>query len=109
MQISALARRLLHLVFVLSSSPQALTRARLEGRLGVAASKLNPALDELAGHGLIDSQRLRLTLPGLALAVASSAPRAARSRPRAARSRPSAAINLPISLFSQRETPRAVA
>ena len=106
MQISALARRLLHVVFVLSSSPQALTRPRLERRLGVAASELNPALDELARRGLFDPQRLRLTLPGLALAVASSAPRAARSRPRARRR---AATELPVSLFSQRETPRAVA
>ncbi|MEO6598691.1 MAG: hypothetical protein ABIQ16_02380 [Polyangiaceae bacterium] len=106
MQISALARRLLHLVFVLSSSPQALTRPRLERRLGVAASELNPALEELARHGLLDPQRLRLTLPGLALAAASSAPRAAKSAPRARRS---AAVQTPIALFSQRETPRAVA
>lgn len=106
MQISALARRLLHLVFVLSSSPQALTRPRLERRLCVPASELNPALDELASRGLLDSQRLRLTLSGLALAVASSAPRAAKSRPRARRS---TAAPAPIALFSQRETPRAVA
>lgn len=106
MQINALARRLLHLVFVLSSSPQALTRARLEHRLGVAASELNPALEELARHGLLDSHRLRLTLSGLALAVASSAPRAAKSQPRARRA---AAIQAPIALFSQREIPRAVA
>ena len=106
MQISTLGRRLHHLVFVLSSSPQALTRPRLERRLGVAASELNPALDELARHGLLDGQRLRLTLPGLALAVASSAPRAAKQRPRAGRT---AGVQAPISLFSQRETPRAVA
>ena len=106
MQISALARRLLHLVFVLSSSAQALTRPRLERRLGVASSDLNPALEELSHCGLLDAQRLRLTLPGLALAVASSAARAAKQPPRARRS---VCVQAPIALFSQRETPRAVA
>ena len=94
MQISALSRRVLQLVFTLSSNSTALTRPRLERRLGVGPSELNLELGELARLGLIDPQRLRLTMSGLAVAAAC---------------RKASAIEAPIQLFSQRETPRAVA
>jgi len=108
MQITALARRLLNLVFTLSSSSTALTRPRLERRLGVSSADLNQAVAELGRLGLLDAQRLRLTFPGLALAVAAGANK---SQPRAlAPQAPAAsAIAAPIALFSQREAPRAVA
>jgi hypothetical protein len=108
MQISVSARRILQLIFALSSASTALTRPRLERRLAVTASELQHGLAELARIGLLDAARLRLTLPGLALAVACSAPRAARPRAR----RPAArqvAVQLPVALFSRRDLPRAVA
>jgi hypothetical protein len=104
MQISVTARRLLQLVFALSSASTALTRPRLERRLAVTAGEVQHGLAELARLGLLDAARLRLTLPGLALAVACSAPRSAR-----ARARRQVAVQLPIALFSRRELPRAVA
>jgi hypothetical protein len=109
MQISALAQQLLRLVFALSSSTASLTRPRLEQRLGLARGGLNAAFDELSRLGLLDAQRLRLTLSGLALAVAWGArSKAARRRP--ARNASNAfALRAPISLFSEREAPRAVA
>ncbi len=109
MQISALARRLLVLVFSLSSSSASLTRPRLERRLGVSSSELTPAFQELSRLGLLDAQRLRLTLSGLAVAVACGS-RARVRRPKPARKdRRVAVIQSPIALFSQREAPRAVA
>jgi len=103
MQINALARRALHLVFVLSSSSSALSRPRLEQRLGVSATELNAALGELARLGLLDVQRLRLTLSGLVVAAASRRSQESRE-PRASTATPD-----PIQLFSRRESPRAVA
>ena len=94
MQISALPRRVLQLVFTLSSNSTALTRPRLERRLAVSSTELNLALAELGRLGLLDPQRLRLTLPGLAVAAAC---------------RQASVVEAPIQLFSQRETPRAVA
>jgi hypothetical protein len=108
MQITALARRLLQLVFALSSSGAALTRPRLQRRLEVSTAALNLVISELGHRGLLDTQRLRLTFPGLALAVASGARSSAKPRALAAKA-PPAAIPVPIALFSQREAPRAVA
>jgi hypothetical protein len=109
MQISPLAQRLLQLVFTLSSASAALTRPRLEQRLGLARGGLNAPLDELQRLGLLDAARLRLTLSGLTLAVACGA-RSRRSPRRPAR-KPSEPITLraPIALFYEREAPRAVA
>jgi hypothetical protein len=110
MQIRATARRLLQLVFALSSASIRLTRPRLERRLAVTPSELNQALEELTGLGLLDPQRLRLTLPGLALAVACSSERARKPRARSPKARHKTAnAQLPIALFSLREAPRAVA
>jgi DNA-binding GntR family transcriptional regulator len=103
MQINALARRALHLVFVLSSSSSALSRPRLEQRLGVSSTELNAALGELGRLGLLDVQRLRLTMVGLVVATA------ARKSQESRKARPSAAVRAPIQLFSRRESPRAVA
>ncbi len=103
MQINALARRALHLVFVLSSAGNALSRPRLERRLGVAAAELNVALSELGRLGLLDVQRLRLTMSGLVVAAAGRRSHESR-KPRASK-----AARQPIQLFSQRESPRAVA
>ena len=105
MHISALARRVLHAVFTLSSSPAALTRPRLERRLTVSSCELNDALSELGRRGLLDAQRLRLTLPGLAVAVACSSAKPQKRAPKATL----ALLPAPIALFSQREAPRAVA
>lgn len=107
MQITALSRALIQLVFALSSASTALTRPRLAQRLGVSASDLNPAFEELNRLGLLDPQRLRLTLPGLAVAAACAAKRPERKRARAPK--PRVLIPAPIALFSQREAPRAVA
>jgi hypothetical protein len=112
MQISALARTLLELVFSLSSASTALTRPRLAQRLGVSPTDLNPAFDELGRLGLLDPQRLRLTMPGLAVAAACVARAAKRARPRVVKERratPQPSMAAPISLFSRREAPRAVA
>jgi hypothetical protein len=109
MQIKDLARRLLKLVFALSSSSTALTRPRLQRHLQVSTVTLNEAIAELGRLGLLDAQRLRLTLPGLACAVAAGArsteKRRAPRKPAAKVAAPAA----PIALFSQREAPRAVA
>jgi hypothetical protein len=109
MQITALARRVLQLVFALSSSSSALTRPRLERRLDVSTAALSEAITELGRLGLLDAQRLRLTFPGLALAVASGARSTAKPRAQAAKAPPVNAVRAPIALFSQREAPRAVA
>jgi|SRR6186713_1620695 len=110
MQITDLARRVLQLVFALSVSSTALTRPRLERRLGASTGALNQAIDELNRLGLLDAQRLRLTFPGLALAVASGARSKARPRTRALKAAPATSVaRAPIALFSQREAPRAVA
>ena len=113
MQINDLARRTLQLVFALSESSTALTRPRLERRLNVSTAELSQAIAELTGLGLLDAQRLRLTLPGLAVAVASGARSRVKPRVRAVKSAPPArserAVRAPIALFSQREMPRAVA
>jgi len=121
MQITDLARLLLKLVFSLSSAPGVLTRPRLARRLQVSARALNEAIEELARLGLLDAQRLRLTLPGLSWAVACGARSVARRRPRRAKdaTTPLAAARkdaaradgnpAPITLFSRREAPRAVA
>jgi hypothetical protein len=107
MQITALAQRLLRLVFSLSSLQTVLSRPRLERRLAIERGGLNSALDELSRLGLLDPQRLRLTFSGLAVAVALSARRKPQKRP--ARRVEPAALHAPIALFSERETPRAVA
>lgn len=109
MQITAQARTLLELVFSLSSASTALTRPRLAQRLGVTPGELNPAFDELSRLGLLDPQRLRLTLSGLAVAAACVSKRTQRKRPRAVKARRVSPICAPIALFSQREAPRAVA
>lgn len=109
MQISPLAQRLLQLVFSLSSATAALTRPRLEQRLSLGRGALSAPLDELARLGLLDAQRLRLTLPGLALAVAGGARSRKSKRVAPRRSPPPVSLRAPIALFSQREAPRAVA
>jgi hypothetical protein len=111
MQISPLAQRLLRLVFGLSSASAALTRPRLEQRLGLARGDLNTPLDELHRLGLLDAPRLRLTLSGLALAVACGARARSRGPKRRDMRPPCEPVTLrgPIALFSEREAPRAVA
>jgi len=109
MQITPLARRLLQLVFSLSSSSTALTRPRLERRLSATSADLNQAIAELGRQGLLDPQRLRLTFPGLALAVASGARTQTKPRAVAVKTPPASVTRAPIALFSQREAPRAVA
>lgn len=86
----------------------ALTRPRLERRVGATPSELNAALAELWTLGLVDAQRLRLTLPGLAIAVACGAQGMAKPRPVATKSREMKVAEAPVALFA-RHAPRAVA
>jgi len=109
MHISPAARRVLNLVFAQSAAQAALNRPRLERGAGLPRAELNAALAELAQRGLIDAQRLRLTLPGLAVAVASGTRATTRARSVARKARRKQAVSAPIALFSQREPPRAVA
>ena len=109
MHISPVAQRVLNLVFAESAAQAPLNRARLERRSGLARAELHAALDELACRGLIDAQRLRLTLAGLAVAVASGARARTRARSVARKAPRKPAMSAPIALFSQREPPRAVA
>src|SRR5882724_13372768 len=98
MQISALAQRLLRLIFSLSSATAALTRPRLEQRLSLTRGALNAPLDELTRLGLLDAQRLRLTLSGLALAVACGARARKSKRPSARRVAVPISLRAPIAL-----------
>jgi hypothetical protein len=115
MQISPPAQCLLKLVFTASSTREPVTRPRLERQSGLSSRALNRALEELEQRGLLDLPRLRLTLAGLAVAVAHGA-HGARSRAKARsaqlqarRSSAEQVMSAPISLFSRREAPRAVA
>ena len=106
MHISPPAQCVLNLVFAAGSV--AVTRPRLEQRSGLSRAELNRSLGELARLGLVDERRLRLTLPGLALAAAlavQAEPEAKRPTVRALQ----VTLNAPIPLFSRREAPRAVA
>jgi hypothetical protein len=109
MHISRPAQRVLKLVFAISSAQGSLTRPRLERRSGLSRVELHAALAELAQVGLLDTQRLRLTLPGLAFAVACGSRARAKARPAAPRERRQARVAAPIALFSVREPARAVA
>ncbi|HTA91209.1 MAG TPA: hypothetical protein VK745_16600 [Polyangiaceae bacterium] len=112
MQISPSAQCLLKLVFTASSSREPVTRPRLERQSGLSSRTLNRALEELEQCGLLDLPRLRLTLAGLAVAVAHGARSRAQARTAARHvRRPSAqnVVSAPIALFSRREAPRAVA
>ena len=109
MQISSLARRVLTVVFSLSAASAALTRPRLERQLAVTPSALTLALRELSELGLLDVQRLRLTLPGLAVAAACGARRRERRSRAPSPAQTKTEQRSPIQLLSQREAPRAVA
>ena len=109
MQISSTAQRLLKLIFAACSASGALTRPRLERQSGLSARALHGALEELAQGGLLDARRLRLTLPGLAFAVACGARAKPVRRAPARQAERVIAINAPIALFFEREPPRAVA
>jgi len=106
MQLSKPALRVLGLVFQAGSAT--LSRPRLARHTGLDQPALTGALNELTRLGLIDPRRLRLTLPGLAIAAAvtSRAQKRTRTRPAAREARRTAP---PIALFSHREPPRAVA
>lgn len=54
----------------------------LAAELGVTCVAADALLRELEQAGLVDSERVRLTLPGLAVAVSSDARRALRERGR---------------------------
>ena len=107
--MNPVAQRLLQLVFSLSSSAVALSRPRLEQRLNAPRAAFNAALAELHRLGLVDAQRLRLTLPGLACAVGLGARQPKRVARRVARKVAPRELRAPIALFSEREAPRAVA
>ena len=108
MQISAPALSVLKLLFQAGSST--LSRPRLARHTGLDQPTLTTALNELTRLALIDPRRLRLTLPGLAIAAASTrARKSANPRPAAREAREARRTMPPIALFSQREPPRAVA
>lgn len=106
MQISALSRSLLRLIFSLSSGSTALTRSRLARRLSVSTGELEPVVDELTRLGLLNPARLRLTLSGLAVAVACAEPKRRKGTPQALKM---VTFQAKTALFSEREVPRAVA
>ena len=64
------AARVLRAIFVDSSDTRPLSRSRLSLRLRLPTVELTAAIDLLAARGLVDPARLRLTLPGLAVAAA---------------------------------------
>lgn len=105
MHISAPALRVLTVLFRAGSST--LSRPRLARHTALDQPALTAALNELTQLGLIDPRRLRLTLPGLAIAAASSS--RAQKRPRRPAAREARRPSSPIALFSHREPPRAVA
>lgn len=57
-------------LFRLAREDRAATVIRLSGETGLGRDALLPCLDRLHAAGLADRDRLRLTLPGLAAAVA---------------------------------------
>jgi hypothetical protein len=73
----------LQAIFFLSSAALPITRAGLGERLGLGALELERQLVALDRAGFIDVSRLRLTLPGLAVAVAMRASKRASSARRA--------------------------
>lgn len=77
-------------IFSLSSAVLPITRAGLGRRLGLSPAELERQLMALERFGFIDVRRLRLTLPGLAAAVAMRGSKGA-SRTRSARVTPVAA------------------
>jgi hypothetical protein len=77
MQI-ALTFIVLQAVFSMSSDNLPITRSVLAGRLGLTGPVLERHLLALEESGFIDARRLRLTLPGLAMAASL---RARRSQP----------------------------
>ena len=81
MQMSA-TLTVLQAIFSMSSECLPITRGTLRQRLPLTGPDLERQLLALDRAGLIDLRRLRLTLPGLATAVAM---RATRSAPRVTR------------------------
>ena len=65
--------RILHALFDLAQADIHATPEQLARWLGVPSMELAPAVDRLARRGLIDRERLRLTLMGLAQAVRAGA------------------------------------
>ncbi|HET9953505.1 MAG TPA: winged helix-turn-helix transcriptional regulator [Polyangiaceae bacterium] len=63
------ALSVLDAIFLMSAETLPITRSVLARRLGLTGSALQQHLLELERRGFIDGRRLRLTLPGLALAV----------------------------------------
>jgi Mn-dependent DtxR family transcriptional regulator len=77
MQIST---RVLIAIFSRYSKSVSVSRAELARSLDVAPQELEGALAELERAALVDAARLRLTLSGLAVAVACRAPSRAQRR-----------------------------
>lgn len=77
MQIST---RVLTALFSRYSKSSSVSRAELERSLDLAPDELEGALAALERAGLLDAARLRLTLSGLAVAVACRAPARAQRR-----------------------------
>ena len=57
-------------IFELLQADRAVTRPRLSAPTGLSPERLLRALAELEVNGWVDREELRLTLPGLAVAVA---------------------------------------
>ena len=71
-------------IFTLSSSGDAPCFVQLCERLGLPPTVVGEALDQLESRGLVDADRLRLTMRGLSIAVslgAQLAPEQASRRP----------------------------
>ena len=66
-------RNLLRALYEMASEDRAADLPSLAGRLGISCTKTIGLLDGLERAGLVDAERVRLTLVGLSIAVAAPA------------------------------------
>jgi Mn-dependent DtxR family transcriptional regulator len=68
-------------LFELGENDRPADLALVAAALGTTCARADALLARLERRGLVDAERVRLTLPGLALAVAAARTRARRARP----------------------------
>ncbi len=71
--MNASLQNVLHTLFVLASQDCHATVLRVAKKTGLSRAEVESALAALDRAGLVDSDRVRLTLPGLAYAAATGA------------------------------------
>ena len=75
----------LRVLFSLARDDRPADLALVAAELGASCVETDELLDQLEDAGLVDANRVRLTLSGLTLAVSAGAATERRERPRAAR------------------------